>query len=295
MIRLTNKLLAALFTLLTISTGYANTVTIGTWNIEFLDQDSSRWISARSDKDYQALANTFSKTNIDILAVQEVANAASLQRVVGDGYTFEMSDRVSKTANQAKAEKWRQHTGFAIRSDLKYTRYPDLDFESTGLRNMRNAVDIGIVQTDGTELRLLAVHLKSGCFSNQSNAQRACDTLSLQVPLLDAWIKQREAAGDAYILLGDFNRRLKRSGDAIFGQLQAASPAQLLFPSNQTTSKCLTRGNKLYSEYIDHILVSEAAATRKVPQSFKQTTFALADIPLRKLSDHCPIHIEYQR
>ncbi len=73
------------------------------------------------------------------------------------------------------------------------------------------------------QIRLLAVHLKSGCFDkpldkhsinampnvskNGKKKKRACDKLSKQIQPLESWIDQRAEEGVPFAVIGDFNRR----------------------------------------------------------------------------------------
>ena len=66
------------------------------------------------------------------------------------------------------------------------------------------------------QLRLLSVHLKSGCWSSEqdsdSSAYRTqiCTTLRNQIHEFRAWADRREDEGTAFGIIGDFNRPARR-------------------------------------------------------------------------------------
>jgi hypothetical protein len=99
-----------------------------------------------------------------------------------------------------------QRTGFAVRTGL--TAIDNGDFAALALDgSVRRGVDI-TVTVAGQPIRLLSVHLKSGCFDVPlSTPGNDCGKLLQQVPLLEGWIDQRTQEGMAFAILGDWNRR----------------------------------------------------------------------------------------
>lgn len=67
------------------------------------------------------------------------------------------------------------------------------------------------------ELRFVSVHLKSGCWGSEQDADasrtQTCTTLRNQILKLKARSVRRDDEGMAFGILGDFNRRLAVSGD----------------------------------------------------------------------------------
>jgi endonuclease/exonuclease/phosphatase family metal-dependent hydrolase len=154
------------------------------------------------------------------------------------------------------------------------------------------------------EIRLLAVHLKSGCGRRALDSPREqCGALARQVPVLEAWIDAQAAAGRPFAVLGDFNRELLRDrGPARNGQgrlrslwseLDDADPpdADLVNAAEgQPFVNCHAGQN--FTGYIDHIVLSRSLAARQVPDSFHRVTFDTQDARRRKLTDHCPVAID---
>jgi len=251
---------------------------VATWNLEWLNAESGAGTVRRSDDDYARLRKYAERLAADVIAVQEVDGEEALRRVFDDAtYDYHM-------ASQSGV----QRTGFAYRSGLRVTRNPDY-----------TALDVGGVRT-GTDLtlwagarsvRLLSVHLKSGCFEEPlSTPSNDCVKLEAQLPLLEEWIDARASAGDAFLVLGDFNRRM-RTGEAFYSALDDGDPpsADLTLVTDGRPSRCW--GGE-YAQLIDHIVVSRDAAPWLVASTFAQQDYDSADVAFKSgLSDHCPLSV----
>lgn len=169
--------------------------------------------------------------------------------------------------------------GFAIRKGITVERAPDLTDLQLGDPNLRGGVDVTIRAPGHAPLRLLAVHLKSGCFSG--DAAKACATLMRQVPILENWIDTRAKEGVRFAVLGDSNRRLAHPDDVVRREIDDADPpnADLTLAEGAAGPKCDPR----YSEFIDHIVL-DARATCDL-EGFEELTYA----PGKRGSDHCPV------
>ena len=77
-------------------------------------------------------------------------------------------------------------------------------------RGLRHALELEVDSQFGA-MTLLNVHMKSGCFVDNYTRKdsKACNTLAKQVKVLDAWVEQKEAEKSPYVILGDFNHRIK--------------------------------------------------------------------------------------
>src|SRR6185312_15385322 len=105
----------------------------------------------------------------------------------------------------------------------------------------------------GGPLRLLAVHLKTGCWSKPLTAHlRSCETLAEQLPVLERWIAARRHDGTPFLVLGDFNRDMK-AGDPFLAALERAAP--LTVPTSTRSDPCWGEN----SDFIDHIVAGGAA------------------------------------
>lgn len=252
---------------------------IASWNLEWLHRNEGAGPVPRRAEDYARLRDYAERLGADIVAVQEVDGAEALQRVF-DPSRYEL---------QLAEERGSQLGGFAARRGLELTRHPDVTaLNTTG--GLRNGVDIS-VRTDRASLRLLGVHLKSGCFDAPLHStQSSCRKLRQQLPRLEQWIDARAAEEQPFLVIGDFNRQLQQ-GDAFYSELDDGEPANadLTLVTDGHKSRCW--GGE-YPNFIDHIAVSRDAARWIVAGSFAQQLYDEADAPnRRRLSDHCPISI----
>jgi len=173
-----------------------------------------------------------------------------------------------------------QATGFAIRTGVAFRRNPDLSSLANSNPDIPWGTDITIHQ--GAGLRLLSVHLVSGCWGAEQDrdAERTaiCETLRLQVGALKSWVEARQAENIPYAILGDFNRRLALDGDWAWRVLSSARLGLHL-----ATAELPTNCDPRYTALIDHIVVSGGLVSRIVPDSLREIP-RLGDHP-----DHCAI------
>ncbi|MEZ8028378.1 endonuclease/exonuclease/phosphatase family protein [Enterovibrio norvegicus] len=269
-------LLAAFFFTQPVS---ATNIKLASWNMEWLGSGNK---PQRGELDYQKLREYALKLDADIVALQEVSSISSLRLVFGQDYRFELSERNHD-----------QKTGFAIRNGIEYRRMPDYaELDWRGNQMLRYGTDISIASNKSGALRILNVHLKSGCFSN-SHSNKSCKTLKPQVAQLANWMLLRDRNKEAFIVIGDFNRRLKEKNDYVMSALKAALPS-LHSVGHNNASGCLVKkgeGVKAYRSFIDHILVNEAILPNVDEESFIHHAFAKNDVIERELTDHCPIRV----
>src|ERR1044072_8925944 len=77
------------------------------------------------------------------------------------------------------------------------------------------------------ELRLLSVHLKSGCARDALDANKpSCMELARQIPALESWIDEQAREKRPFAVLGDFNRDLRRepAGSSLWAQIDDPDP-----------------------------------------------------------------------
>ncbi len=253
---------------------------IASWNLAWLNERDQTGTIKRSDSDYQRLARYADRLNADIIAFQEVASAAAAARVF-DPARYQVL--ISKRSGA-------QRTGFAYKKTLRVTRYPDLTTLDVG--GLRHGVDIG-VEIGETSLRLLSVHLKSGCFADPlSRDSAACSKLARQVPALEAWIDARARADDPFVVLGDFNRRMD-ADDMMWRDLDDGDPASLTLTLTTAGQRSRCWGGR-YPEFIDHIVLGSQATGWLLPGSFSQFVYdepATDKRARKRISDHCPISV----
>ena len=122
------------------------------------------------------------------------------------------------------------------------------------------------MRENGQELRLLSVHLASGCWGVENDEdpgdERNCTVLRGQRNRLKAWAEARRTEGEAFVILGDFNRRIAVLGDWAWKLLSPSSPP-LILPTEALTTQCDTR----FTEMIDHLVLGGATPELLVPGS----------------------------
>lgn len=257
---------------------------IATWNMEHLSEDGAQGCRARTDADYAMMRGYAERLNADVVAFQEVESIKAVARVFDPAkYQLIIEERPAADRFPCRGLEGRtltrQAVGFAIRKGIKFNRAPDLTALQLGDPNLRSGVDVTIRAPGRAPLRLLAVHLKSGCAAGDRGD--ACQSLFRQVPILENWVDARAAEGVRFAVLGDFNRRLARKDDVIWREIDDAEPANadLALAQGAQGPKCDPR----FSEFIDHVVL-DARAARDLA-GFEEVTYAGGDRP----SDHCPI------
>jgi endonuclease/exonuclease/phosphatase family metal-dependent hydrolase len=254
---------------------------IATWNLDWLTTRSAgaRGLPAdltpRSEADFTRLAQYTAELNADVIAIEEVDGFAAATKVFPrDQYSIHMTgDHVT------------QRVGIAVRRGLSYAINPDVTALSAN--HLRSGADITL-HLGSSDLRVLAVHLKTGC-SHQplpKTRDRACLELRDQIPVVAEWIAAREQDGVAFIVLGDFNRRMD-GRDTLLSELRRAAP--LVRATEGRSSPCWGAEN-----FIDHILAGGAASVWMRPDTLRVLTYRETDLSMKdRLSDHCPVSVRF--
>ncbi|WP_233127748.1 endonuclease/exonuclease/phosphatase family protein [Acetobacter sp. DsW_059] len=256
---------------------------IATWNMDWLIDETSPQaqtappdIPHRTPDDFYALSDYAQHLNADIIAFQETDNKDTATRVFSElRYTILMTH-----------DDILQRTGIALNKNLHITRHPDLTELSTAGVNTRHLLRSGLditVQSDHSALRLLVIHLKAGCsYYPMTEKKHSCPTLIKQFSILQKWIAQRQASHEAFLILGDFNRRLTKA-DPLFLKLSQSGPLML------TTSGFATpcEGGRYF---IDHLIAGGDAISWIAPGSLKVMLYKPDEQALT--SDHCPVSVK---
>lgn len=244
----------------------------------------------RSREDFRALARYARRLDADVVALQEVDGESAARRVF-DGYSFCFTSR-----------RHVQNTGFAIRRGIPYRCGADFAALSLAGR-VRRGAELILYPGDSREIRLLAVHLKSGCGRRTLDSGRdQCTVLAQQVPMLEQWIDGQAAAGRRFAVLGDFNRDLlddrgpARADNgalrSLWAEIDDGDPAEADLGNaaeGERFSNCSASQN--FGGFIDHIVLSRSLSAARVPGSFDRVTWDPADAQRLKLTDHCPVAI----
>ncbi len=259
---------------------------IATWNLE--------WLTTRPKGDPELPNNVVPKTAEDISGLRRYADTLD-----ADVIAFQEADGPEVAAQVFAPDRYRilmtddrvtQRVGFAVRRGLQVERNPDLaglDVYPTARHRLRSGSDITLILPGG-RLRLLNVHLKTGC--NQARLDgpsRSCETLRLQVAPLQGWIAQRREEGVPFVLLGDFNRRMDRRDD-LMDALSSSGP--LLRATAGRGSPCWGGGS-----FIDHIMAGGAARGWMQPATLRVLVYRETSAEAKEhLSDHCPVSVRFR-
>jgi endonuclease/exonuclease/phosphatase family metal-dependent hydrolase len=237
----------------------------------------------RSEADYRALGRHAAMLDADVVAVQEVADARAAA-LVFPGYDFCLTAR----------RNW-QNVGFAIRRGLAHRCDPDVDDISLDDRVRRGAA-MTLFPGTASELRLLSLHLKSGCNREPLDSGRSsCRVLQSQAPGLARWIDAQVRSGHPYVLIGDFNRDLRADRAARAGlwvRMADGSPRDEALDDAGAGSPFVTcQAGQTFTRYIDYILLGGGAAAWQEPRSFTRHPYRDVDAHRFRLSDHCPLSV----
>ncbi len=286
--------LLVLLLVLAASPAAAATLKISTWNLEWLTlrQAGAPGLPAdvrpRRPGDWTALAGYARRLDADVVAFQEVDGKAPAARLFPPA-SYNLAVTHDRTALRV---------GFAIRRGITFRQNPDVT-SLVPYRHarypLRSGADVTLM-LGGQRLRLLAVHLKAGCWYRDIYSRKyACRTLARQIPGLRRWIAARDAHGTPFVVLGDFNRvmdgtdRFHRAMDPFFSQRhQGLSGKALLRADAGLENPCWGGGH-----FTDHVFLGGPARGRLVAHSlrvmvYRQTNPAWKD----RLSDHCPVSIQ---
>ncbi len=257
-----------------------------TWNLNWLttrthaEADLPRDVHTRAPDDFTRLAAYARKLNADVIAFQEVDGPTAAQTL------FDPADYTILTI----AEPVTQRVGIAVRHTIAVTQNPDvtaLDVEPDAVHKLRDGLDVTLTLPGGQKLRVLVIHLKTGCQTDEMATSRRpqCVLLARQIPVLAAWIAARRQEGAAFLVMGDFNRVLDEP-EAMSSALEAAAPL---------TRATAGRANPCWDgePFIDHILAGGPAQAWLIPDSLRVQVFQETGEKWRQhLSDHCPVSVK---
>ncbi|XVN18013.1 endonuclease/exonuclease/phosphatase family protein [Pseudomonas corrugata] len=297
----------------------AETLTFATWNLEWqrsapLSQREFEECTQIKASDRERLEETHpyrweckspaqiadmkavaAQLNADVIAVQEVESPEALQQIwPQDQYDFYVNMQ----------SPWIQRTGFVVRksSRLEVGRLGDVRPLGEAFKShARHGAELSVT-IKGMTLKLLSVHLKSGCFDQALNSGYAtkrdkangvvtCDVLRRQAPALEAWLDKAIQSGASAVIIGDFNRRFDAEVEhetapevSLFAELSDGEPsaARLFRPTKgfEALPECRGGGSRWL---IDHALMSSELRKHYVAGS-------LLEFPVpMKGSDHCPV------
>lgn len=258
----------------------AQELKITTWNISWLTTkptghpDLPRRLQTRSEADFRRLQAYAAQLDADIVALQEVDGRLAAARVFdATRYDFHFTAQANV-----------QGVGFAIRRTLRWRANNDL--VALALRErLRRGADI-TVETSAGPLRLLSIHLKEGCNRDPFGSARPdCVDMERQAEILAGWVRDRARANDAFVILGDFNRRLHPRDDLL---ARLVREAPLVHVNSGVSNPCWGRD----SAFVDHILLGGRARQWLAAGSLRVLVYRENDRQLQdRISDHCPLSV----
>jgi endonuclease/exonuclease/phosphatase family metal-dependent hydrolase len=263
------------------ATGPKTRLRIATWNMQWLAAEPGRGRIKRSEADYARLRAQLARLDADVIAFQEVAGPEAALRVVPEAdYAVHFSSRRDPL-----------RTGFAYRRKLDVDTLPDLAELDVG--GLRHGTQLRI-RGGSSELTLLNVHLKSGCWDSYLSSKRAaCVKLSLQLPILENSIDARARIHEPLMIVGDFNRQFEVP-DEFWRELDDGEPkaSDLIRLTEGRRPQCW---NAQHPAFIDHLVVTQDAARFVVADSFREWLYEANDPAQKKrLSDHCALSVDVE-
>lgn len=280
---MTRILLALLLLLGPMGILRASELKVTTWNMEWLTSnpdDLPEGTHPKPAAGIEALRRYALLLDADVIAIEEVDGPAIAAQVFPpDRYQVFMTH-----------DRARQRVGIIVRRGIPARQNPDLaalDLYPEARHPLRSGADVTLDLPSGP-LRLLAVHLKTGCHYDTLTSRRpACRTLREQVPPLQGWIAQRRADRTPFIVLGDFNREMDGRDDLLAALRESAPLAQA---TEGQASPCWGG-----TTFIDHILAGGAAKGWMEPGTLRVLVYRERDEASRTLlSDHCPVSVRFR-
>ena len=271
---------------------------IAAWNVEHLNTANDVGCIPRKDADYAYIAGRIAGLDADVIAFQEVESEAAAYRVFPKKFwEVVFSDRPNTTGESGPIcwgteDKRLRHiaTGFAMKRGISFNKNETYAALASGNTNQRWGTDV-TVQHGDMSIRLLSVHLASGCWGAEqdqdSGRQDICTTLDGQIDRLVEWIESRNASKEPFIVLGDFNRRLSLAGDWAAERLFAPKLQTSLVTKNLRDGVAKADWcDERYADLIDHIIVSDSLVGLVDFSSLKEH-------PRQRPSpDHCIISVD---
>ncbi|WP_241819130.1 endonuclease/exonuclease/phosphatase family protein [Enterovibrio norvegicus] len=279
-------------------------LTLATWNMEWLSDKGDMIQSKRDADDYLMMQTISSVIDADLIAFQEVDGPEPLAKVVDPlQYDFYFSDR---SLRYKKSRGSHQFTGWAVKKGINVIDHKD--YQPLGLPtflsggDLRYGTYIEVLRENQPSLHLLSIHLKSGCFNTPVRRNNSCKKLRRQIEALAVWINTRTKLGQEFVIAGDFNHYMNNPYEWAWQTLlEETSTSPLVKLTANTPAKCKARKfnyrtkrweHVVYNKLIDHIIASPGAIDINSPVEAKQYQYSYHAVSTYRLSDHCPVIVE---
>jgi endonuclease/exonuclease/phosphatase family metal-dependent hydrolase len=250
----------------------------------------------RSEQDLSELARIAKGLIGSVVALQEVDGPLAAAQV----FPLDSWQLVCFTRRQHP-----QKVGFALPKGVPYecnSEFASLDLDG----RTRSGADITLWPNTPKALRLLNVHLKSGCFAGPLFKKGPCIALRSQVPKIEAWIDQQVTQKQAFAVLGDFNRRLEKDAQYPAGKDEQAPTSMFAaWHDDKPAGALLLRATSLMADEpcsplspytqgaIDNVLVGAPWAERFASVRASRITYTAEQAKRFRLSDHCPLVMRF--
>lgn len=277
----TASILFLIFAFCSCSNSDSKTITIGTFNIEWLG-DGIDDKNPRDEEDYKNIAYVIKESEADFLALQEVENKAALERILGylPDYSYHLTDI---SGDQQLACLYKK----SLQVD-KIGEYSPLSFDTRlkpglvlHLKKGKAIIPVMIVHFKATSSKL---------FTDEENTV-ARSLRYRQAMAVYHWADSvmNKAMRKELIILGDFNDYIKSTDDSTNTLLPLTSSKNLIF-----VTKLLTSCKYKKQKSIDHIVVSKGLKSKLRNNSTRMYDFKiiLPDSKILRISDHCPVLVE---
>lgn len=271
-------------------TANANDLVIATWNVEHLAKPIDTGCRPRSEEEFAKLKAYAQSLDADIVAMQEVASVEAIELLFpADEWQIQISDRPDSESYECRGSNLKstqQKVAFAVRKGIEIENIASLEALGLQMPGLRYGLEMTIDSVMG-HITLLNVHMKSGCFVDNytRSDDKDCPILGQQIPVLDAWVEEKEKAGQPYAIMGDFNHRLSAPYNRVTLQLHENSDGTESTLEN--TTRDMMGCHPFYPAPIDHMFVGHMTQ----PGIKKEiVNHHFADMtPDAMLSDHCAI------
>lgn len=258
----------------------SKTVTIGTFNIEWLG-DGINDKKPRSEADYINIADVIKQTKAGLLVLQEIENETALKKILNylPGYSY----FISKAPGDQKL-------ACIYRDDAKLNIEYIGDYFLLAFDQRLKPGMLLQIKINKKTIPVLALHLKSTSarlFTEEENRE-ARILRYRQAIAVNRWADSviMKAKQKELIILGDFNDYIKPAED---------SPNTLLPLSANKNLVFLTKGMKsckyLKQYTIDNIIVSKEMAKIAAKNSVRMydINMTVKESQVNGISDHCPV------
>jgi endonuclease/exonuclease/phosphatase family metal-dependent hydrolase len=259
-----------------------STVAIGTFNIEWLG-DGAEDQKPRTDAECLLIADVIARTNVDVLGVQEIENAAALKRVLRylDGYDGFVVDAGIK-----------QNVGVIYRTSVDVRIAGSYTPLTVGKPGMRPGLVLQC-RKGSFDWTMMVVHLKSTSRFDSTNQLReeSRQIRSTQAGILRAWSDSVISAGAEkdVLIVGDFNDFTGRRQQATLTPLLESETMAFLTGSLRSCK------NPQWTT-IDQVVASTSARERFIKGSeyMEDLSAFLPEEARGSVSDHCPVIVRFR-